>query len=196
MKASLEFFIAGAIQGSREGTFGMDQEYRATLRKIILDRYPNAIVICPLALLKERFSQREDQARIEYERETGGELLDAKKYSPVVAEIRTAFVELTELAAQADVLVAYLPNQEASMGTAMEMWSAYSHGRAVITITSMTRNLSIIGTSNIVLHSIADFEAFLGSDRFSELLVEGDGRIDTPTIKRCDYWKLNDNQAV
>lgn len=153
----------------------MDQEYRVTLRKIILDRYPDATVICPLVLLQQRFSNREDQARADYERETNGEVLDATNYSPVVLEIRTAFVELTELAAQADVLVAYLPNQEASMGTAMEMWSAYSHGRPVITITTMTRNLSIIGTSNIVLHSIADFEGFLGSDRFSELLEEGAG---------------------
>lgn len=171
MKASLKFFIAGAIQGSREGTFGMDQEYRTTLRKIILDRYPNATVICPLALLKDRFAQREDQARADFERETRNTTLDSRRYGPVVGEIRAAFVELTELAAQADILIAYLPDQEASMGTAMEMWSAFSHGRLVITITSMTRNLSIIGTSHIVLQSIADFEAFLSDGRLSELLA-------------------------
>lgn len=172
MVAPLKFFIAGAIQGSREGTLGMDQEYRVTLRKIILDRYPDAVVLCPLLLLKKRFSDREDQARTDFERETLGETLDAREYGPVVSEIRAAFGELTGLAAQADILIAFLPNQEASMGTAMEMWSAYSHRRPVITITSMTRNLSIVATSNIVLPSIAAFEVFLRAGRLGDLLVE------------------------
>jgi hypothetical protein len=169
--AALKFFIAGAIQGSREGTLGADQEYREEIRKIILERYPAAAVICPLKLLLERFAGRSEQARADYERETAGEILNTKAYGPVVAEIRAAFVELTELAAQADVLVAYLPNHEASMGTAMEMWSAFSHGKAVISITPMTRNLSVVSTSDVILPSIESFDAFLGAGRLSEILM-------------------------
>lgn len=166
----LKFFIAGAIQGSREGTLGVDQEYRRTLRRIIIDCYPDATIICPLALLKERFSDREDTARADFERETNSGLLNAKEYGPVVSEIRAAFCELTRVAAEADVLIAYLPDHEASMGTAMEMWSAYSHDRQVITITSMTRNLSIVATSGVVLPSIDEFESFLLAGRLTELL--------------------------
>jgi hypothetical protein len=156
------------------------QEYRAALQTVILARYPDATVVCPLALLQGRFAGRLDQAVAAYEQETTGETLSAEKYSPIVAEIREAFCELTELAAQSDVLIAYLPNHEASMGTAMEMWSSWSHGRAVISITSMTRNLSIIGTSDIVLPSIESFDSFLGADGLRDLLTRKVTGINVP----------------
>jgi hypothetical protein len=167
----LKFFIAGTIQGSRQGTSGVDQAYRATLRKVILDRYPNAIITCPLALLMDRFSNRLDLARADFERETVAEILNANEYGPIVGEIRSAFVELTQLAASADILVAYLPENEASMGTAMEIWSAYLHRRFVIALTPMTQNLSIVATSNIILPSIASFEVFLRDSELSEVLA-------------------------
>lgn len=169
VESTLKFFIAGAIQGSRSGTIGMNQDYRSALQTIIRNKYPDATIVCPLVLLQERFAGRLDQAVAAYEQETAGEILDAAEYGPIVAEIRAAFAELTELAASADVLIAYLPNHEASMGTAMEMWSAYARGRSVIAITSMTRNLSIVSTSDIVLPSIESFAAFLEAGKLSSL---------------------------
>ena len=170
VKSPLTFFIAGAIQGSRQSTIGMNQEYRAALQKTITGHISDATVVCPLALLMERFAGRLEQAVSAYEQETTGENLDAQAYGPIVSEIRAAFCELTEIAARSDVLIAYLPDHEASMGTAMEMWSAYSHGRPVIAITSMTKNLSIIATSDIVLPSIEAFEAFLAAGGLRDLL--------------------------
>src|SRR5438045_4102141 len=140
MSHSPSFFIAGAIQGSRPGTTGTDQSYRAALRQLILSRYPDSAIHCGLELLRERFAGKLDQALAAYAQETVTEVLDADGYGPLVAEIRAAFVEITRLAAQADVLVAYLPDHEASMGTAMEMWSAYAHDRIIITISSMRQN--------------------------------------------------------
>ena len=170
MTPSLTFFIAGAIQGSRPGIIGIDQVYRERLQQSIHRFFPEATVLCPLAVLKERFAGRLDQAASVYQSETASEFLDARRYGDTVTEIRAAFCELTALAAQADVLIAYLPNHEASMGTAMEMWSAYTHGRVVIAITSMTRNLSIIATSNLLLPSIASLEAFMQDGGLRELL--------------------------
>jgi hypothetical protein len=180
MTSSLTFFIAGAIQGSRPGIVGIDQGYRERLLQSIHSFFPEATVLCPLTILKERFADRLEQATSVYQSETANEFLDARRYGGTVAEIRAAFCEITALAVQADVLIAFLPNHEASMGTAMEMWSAYTHGRVVIAITSMTRNLSIIATSNIILPSIASFEAFMQDGGLRELLETENMRIREP----------------
>lgn len=180
MTSSLTFFIAGAIQGSRPGIVGIDQGYREHLQQSIHRFFPEATVLCPLAVLKERFAGRLDQAALVYQSETNSEFLDARRYGDTIAEIRAAFCEITALAAQADVLIAFLPNHEASMGTAMEMWSAYTHGRVVIAITSMTQNLSIIATSNIVLPSIASLEAFMQDGGLRELLERENMRNRNP----------------
>ena len=45
---------------------------------------------------------------------------------------RFVFLYHNQLCGQVDVLLAFIP--EASMGTAIEMWEAYRHGRIVVTI--------------------------------------------------------------
>jgi hypothetical protein len=170
MNQSYSFFIAGTIQGARHGTSGIDQGYRSILQQVILRTYPNSVIHCPLELLRKRFTGRLEQALAAYAQETAAEVLDSDKYSPLVCEIRSAFVDLTHMAAQCDVLIAYLPDHEASMGTAMEMWSAYSHDRIIITISSMTQNLALVATSTVLLPSIDLFEDFLSSARLDDLI--------------------------
>lgn len=170
MQQSPTFFIAGTIQGSRHGTKGVDQSYRSALQKLILRSYPDSVIHCPLELLRKRFEATLDQALAAYEQETTAPIVDGDEYGPIVSEIRSAFVDLVNLASRADVLVAYLPDHEASMGTAMEMWSAYSRDKVVISICSMTKNLAVVATSTVILPSIESFDSFLASARLEELI--------------------------
>lgn len=170
MKGDLTFFISGTIQGSRYGIESADQSYRSVLQNVILKYYPNSIIYCPLEILRKRFSATLDQAVTAYKQETTTKILESSKYSSTVSEIRSAFADIVKLAARADVLVAYLPGHEASMGTAMEMWSAYSNDRVLITISSMFQNLAVVSTSALVIPSIEDFDRFLASGGLESLI--------------------------
>jgi hypothetical protein len=58
--------------------------------------------------------------------------------------------------------VAFVP--EASMGTAIEMWEAYEHGRgAVIAISPLVHNWAIRFCSHAVYADFDEFEAALAS---------------------------------
>jgi hypothetical protein len=83
-------------------------------------------------------------------------------------EQRTAFFGLVEAAAQADLLIAYLP--QASLGTAIELWEAYHHGRVVVVITPMRENWVINLLAHAVLPSLEDFETFVCDGRLAALL--------------------------
>lgn len=137
--------------------------------------YPDSIICCPLEILRKRFAENQDQALSAYMQETAAATLDCESFSPLVSEIRSAFVDLVRLASRADVLVAYLPDHDASMGTAMEMWGAYSCDKVIITISSMTRNLAIVATSTLVLPSIEQFDGFLTSACLEALIKKRRG---------------------
>ncbi|HWP29160.1 MAG TPA: hypothetical protein VNM50_06435, partial [Chloroflexota bacterium] len=109
----MRVFLAGIIQGSHRGRELHDQTYRDRLKAILRAYLPEAEVCCPIDLHPSGID-----------------------YAP--AEQRRAFFSLVETAAQADLLIAYLP--EASLGTAIEMWEAYHHGRVVVVITPMREN--------------------------------------------------------
>jgi PncC family amidohydrolase len=138
----LRFFVAGIMQGSRQDDDICDQDYRTTIREIIARRYPDAEIICPLELYP-------DSVGYGYE------------------EGKQTFLELAGRAAQADVLVAYLP--EASMGTAIEMWHAYSAGARILTISPMADNWVIKFLSDRVFSTTEEFAEFLVSDGLAQL---------------------------
>lgn len=133
----MRFFVAGIMQGSRRDEDICDQDYRTSIREIILRRYPDAEVICPFELYP-------DSVGYGYERG------------------RQTFLELLDRATEADVLVAYLP--EASMGTAIEMWQAYSAGARILTISPMSDNWVVKFLSHRVFDSIEPFGDFLARD--------------------------------
>jgi hypothetical protein len=56
-----------------------------------------------------------------------------------------------------DLLLAYVP--EASMGTAIEMWEAYQHGAAVISISPLKHNWAVKFLTHILYPDLEDFEA-------------------------------------
>ena len=82
---------------------------------------------------------------------------------------RQTFLGLMDRAANADVLVAYVP--EASMGTAIEMWQAHRSGRLVVTVSPLATNWTVRFLSTVLLPDIGAFERYVESGEFARLLA-------------------------
>ena len=54
------------------------------------------------------------------------------------------------------------------MGTAMEMWSAFAGGKTVITLSTMTQNLAILATSDIIIPSLNELPELLTGSWFAQ----------------------------
>ena len=130
----MRLFLAGIMQGSRQDDAICGQDYRTAIREIILAKYPEAEVVCPMELYPE-----------------------SPYYGP--REGRRTFLDLTERAREADFLIAYLP--EASMGTAIEMWQAHSSGARILTISPMAENWVVKFLSDRVFTSADEFAEFV-----------------------------------
>ena len=138
----MRFFVAGIMQGSRQDDDIGDQDYRTAIRDIILRKYPEAEVVCPMELYP-------DSPGYGYERG------------------KQTFLDLVDRASEADVVVAYLP--EASMGTAIEMWQAYGGGARVLAISPMANNWVVKFLSDRVFPTMEDFAEFVASDGLSQM---------------------------
>lgn len=143
----MEIFLAGIIQGSELGVSIHDQSYRRRIRAVLKEAFPDAVVYSP---------QEEHPNSVMYPDDKGEEV----------------FFEIVERAKATDLLIAYLP--EASMGTAIEMWIAFTAGRKVVAITPMESNWCVKYLSHHVCRSLADFEHFARSGELKSLF-EGDG---------------------
>lgn len=129
----LRFFIAGIMQGSHSKRTMHDQDYRGRLKKLLVEHFPGADVYDPRA---------DHSSSINYDDRTG----------------RSVFFGHNQMCREIDVLVAFLP--EASMGTAVEMWEAYTHGAVVISITPLAVNWAVRFLSHMIF---ADEDAFVAS---------------------------------
>jgi nucleoside 2-deoxyribosyltransferase len=138
----MRVFLAGIIQGSYQGLELHDQSYRDRLKDIFRIYLPDAETCCPIDM---------HPSGVDYPPE----------------QQRQAFFELVETASQADLVVAYLP--QASLGTAIEMWEAYHHGRPVVVITPMRENWVINLVASAVLPSIEAFERFVREGGLEDL---------------------------
>ncbi|HZS01088.1 MAG TPA: hypothetical protein VFE37_20390 [Chloroflexota bacterium] len=138
----MRVFLAGIIQGSYQGPELHDQSYRDRLKAIFRTHVPDAETCCPIDMHPSGVG-----------------------YSP--EQQRQAFFELVETASQADLLVAYLP--QASLGTAIEMWEAYHHGRPVVVITPMRENWVINLLARKVFPTLDAFEAFVRDGGLADL---------------------------
>ncbi|MFQ5813274.1 MAG: hypothetical protein ACE5I2_08820 [Anaerolineae bacterium] len=139
----MRFFIAGIMQGSLAEADIHDQSYRAAIRAAIKSRFGEAEIIDPIELHPDA----------------------GLNYGP--EEARRTLLEMTEEAAQADVLIAYVP--EASMGTAVEMWQAYRAGKPVLTISPLAENWVVRFLSTRVFPSLAAFESFVAEGELEKL---------------------------
>jgi hypothetical protein len=140
----LKFFISGIMQGSRTDVSIHDQGYRGVIGAVIRAHFAEAEIIDPLQLHPDA----------------------GLSYGPEKA--KQAMLELAEEAAQADVLIAYLP--EASMGTAVEMWQAYRSGKPILTISPLAENWVVKFLSTRVFPSLEAFESFVANGGLEELL--------------------------
>lgn len=132
----MNVFIAGVMQGTRRGSGIVSQEYRDQIAEVLRAHVPNVDIWDPNLLHPNG---------VNYDR----------------AKAKRTFVEMAELAAAADCLVAYVP--EASMGTAVEMWQAYRAGVPVYTISPLAENWVILTLSRSVFPTLDSFAAFVAA---------------------------------
>ena len=132
----MRFFLAGIMQGSHVAEVLHPQGYRARLRQLLQDQFPAADVYDPLA-------DHEDS--LDYDDVRG----------------RVVFQRHNEMCRTVDIVIAFVP--EASMGTAIEMWEAYRHGRFVVAISPLVHNWVIRFCSHRVFPDLEAFETALAT---------------------------------
>ena len=140
----MQFFIAGIIQGSITELDIHSQDYRVRLREMLKKHFPEAEVFCPI---------EHHPDSLYYAFEKG----------------QRTFFDLMARAGEADVLVAFLP--EASMGTAIEMWEAFQHGRVVLAVSCLRENWVVKFLADAVLDSLEDLDAFITSGELDVLIA-------------------------
>lgn len=139
----IKFFLAGIIQGSIPEKTIHPQEYRDSLKKIISRNFPDADIYCPIENYPNSLAFNHEQGR-------------------------QTFFHLMKRCAEADVLIAYLP--EASMGTAIEMWQAHMSGKIVLAVSPLRENWVVKFLSTYVFPDEEALEHFLASGQFNDLL--------------------------
>ncbi|HEX4148668.1 MAG TPA: hypothetical protein VHY20_06760 [Pirellulales bacterium] len=140
----MRIFLAGIMQGSHLGEVLHNQDYRARLRQLLESHLPGASLYDPLA----------DHA-------------DSLGYDD--ARGREVFLDHNRMCGEVDVVVAFVP--QASMGTAIEMWEAYRHGRTVVTISPLAHNWAVKFLSHVLYRDVAEFEQALASGELARRLA-------------------------
>jgi hypothetical protein len=141
----MRIFIAGIMQGSHAKAAIHDQDYRERISALMKTAFPEAEIYDPRANHKKS---------LEYKAETG----------------REVFFRHNLMCREVDVLLAYLP--EASMGTAIEMWEAYQHGAAVISISPLKHNWAVKFLSHILYKDMAEFETAVNNGSLRQITEE------------------------
>jgi hypothetical protein len=132
----MRFFLAGIMQGSHAEAILHGQEYRQEIRRLVEAHFPEAQVYDPRANHAESLG---------YDDVTG----------------RDVFFRHNVMCREVDVLLAFVP--EASMGTAIEMWEAYQHGAAVITVSPLKHNWAVKFLSHALYANLDEFATALAS---------------------------------
>ncbi|MFC2015975.1 hypothetical protein ACFLUM_03490 [Chloroflexota bacterium] len=130
------------MQGSRQDRFIDDQEYRLVITRAIQDQYSHAEIVDPNELHPDGVDYGDQEAK-------------------------ATLLELADLAAQADLVVAYVP--KASMGTAMEMWQGFRAGARLVTISPMRANWVVKHLSDVVLPDLSSFCSWVGEGGLESL---------------------------
>jgi len=148
----LRFFLAGIMQGSHVRKAIHDQDYRAHLKQLLIEHFPGSDVYDPLSDHKDSIDYGPDRGR------------------------RVFFEHNRMCGEETDVLLAFVP--EASMGTAVEMWEAYRHHRAVIAISPLKHNWAVKFLSHQIYEDLDAFEQALAT---GELALKIDEVLDSKT---------------
>jgi hypothetical protein len=141
----MRFFLAGIMQGSHLAATLHNQDYRARITRLLADHFPGAEIYDPLADHADSLGYDDEQGR-------------------------GVFFHHNHLCREVDVVLAFVP--EASMGTAIEMWQAYQHGRAVIAVSPMKHNWAVKFLSHELYADLDELEAALTSGALAARLRE------------------------
>jgi len=139
----VKVFIAGIMQGSRLDRFIDKQDYRRIIAQAIQDHDASASIIDPNELHPHGVDYGD-------------------------AEAKATLLEMAELAAQADLLVAYAPR--ASMGTAIEMWQAFRARVPIVTVSPLEANWVVKHLSDVVLADLIAFQSWVADGGLPMLL--------------------------
>jgi hypothetical protein len=144
----MHVFIAGVMQGSRQDDLIDSQNYRLRIIEALEAHFPHTRVTDPWALHPESVGYN-------------------------LEETRATFFSNTALAGEADLLIAYLPH--ASMGTAIEMWTAYHNDAYIVTITPMAHNWVVRITADEVLPDLESLLAHIESGQLTQNIAARKG---------------------
>ena len=139
----MHVFIAGVMQGARLDHQIDDQNYRVRIADALKDHIPDVQISDPWAI---------NPGSVDYD----------------PARARSVFLNMTTLAGEADLLIAYLPT--VSMGTAMEMWQAHQSETYIIAVTQRVHHWAIRFTADEILPDIETLLAKIENGSFSRLL--------------------------
>jgi hypothetical protein len=140
----MQVFIAGVMQGSRTDHLIDEQDYRQRIASALEKHVPDVEIVDPWRLNPDSVNYDIDKAR-------------------------ETFKSFTAKAADADVLIAYLPT--ASMGTAIEMWTAFGASKRIVVVSPLVHNWVIYVTADEVLPDLDSLIAAIEDGRFAKLLT-------------------------
>jgi hypothetical protein len=139
----MHVFIAGLMQGSREDHLIDAQDYRSRITQALQVHVPGVKITDPYGLHP-----------------------DSINYG--LEKVRDTFVSMADLAGEADVLIAYLP--QASMGTAIEMWTAFNANKYIIVVTPLKHNWVVRVTADEILPDLDTLLKQIENGRLAQLL--------------------------
>lgn len=157
------FFLAGVMQGARNGRDLADQSYRNTLKEAIHRQVPYALIHDPAERMWDNLRTSRERIREAHAALIHTPTVIRSELNPALLELIEIFHRQTVQAGACDVCVVFLPGNEPSMGTAAEMLTAYCAGKFVVAISSMRQNLAVLACSHLIVDSIEKFEVWLST---------------------------------
>ncbi len=139
----MHVFIAGVMQGVRLDNQIDDQDYRVRIADALKDNIPDVQISDPWAL---------NPGSVDYD----------------TVQARKVFLDMTSLAGEADLLIAYLPT--VSMGTAMEMWQAFHSNTYIVAVTPHVHHWAIRFTADEIVPDLESLLEKIQDGHFSRIL--------------------------
>ena len=146
----MRVFIAGIMQGSRLDHLISNQNYRVLLAQTLKEYIDDVVIVDPWVIHPNSVDYDNEQA---------------------VA----TFLEMTALAGEVDVVLAHLPH--ASMGTAIELWTAYHADIPIIVASPLTHNWVLKVTATRILPDLDSLLDFIKKGELTPLLSERSGHL-------------------
>ena len=162
-------FVAGTIQGANQGTKTEDQGYRTSIPLLVKSHFPDATFFDPSRDVARELGDPQMVALVQSLLRDAPAVMATDVLPDRVRELRSTFHAMTREVTQCDLCIAYLPGRSLSMGTAMEMYAAWSGGVPVVAITEMLENLAILSVSDWVVRDMESLGSWLSDLRLDEV---------------------------